>query len=55
MKLISQLIKGISIVFQNLLKYFNSTIMSTFFVQPTDVTPVTFCLNLKEALLLSSA
>ena len=32
MRLISQLIKGISRVLQRLLKYFNDTVISTFFV-----------------------
>ena len=51
MRLISQLIKGISRVFQKLLKYFNCTIILTFFVPSSSVTPVIFCLNLNKALL----
>ena len=34
MKLISQLIKGISRVLQKLLKYFNGTVISTIFLLP---------------------
>ena len=52
MRLISQLIKGISRVLQELLKYFNSTIILTSFVPlPSAVLPVIFRLNLNEALL----
>ena len=51
MRLISQLIKDISRVLQKLLKYFNGTTISTFFVPPAAVLPVIFCLNLNEALL----
>ena len=50
-KLISQLIKGISRVLQKLFKYFNDTIISTFFVPPTALLSVRFCLSLNEALL----
>ena len=50
-RLISQLIKSISRVLQKLLKYFNDTIISTFFVTLSPVTPVIFCLNLTKALL----
>ena len=50
-RLISQLINGISRVFQKVLKYFNITIISTFFVPSSPVEPVIFCLNLNEALL----
>ena len=46
-----QLIKDISKVFQKLLKNFNATIVSTFFVPPVAVSAVIFCLNLNEALL----
>ena len=42
MRLIPQLITGISRVFQKLLKYFNGTIISTFFVPPAVVTSVIF-------------
>ena len=52
MRLISQLIKGISRVLQKLIKYFNGIIISTFFVPPAIATPVISCLNLKEVLLL---
>ena len=54
-RLISQLINGISRVFQKLLKYFNDTIVSTSFVPSSPVLPVIFSLNLNEALLLLSA
>ena len=54
MRLISQSIKGILIILQKLLEYFNGTIISTFFVPPPAVLPI-FCLNLNEALLLSAA
>ena len=53
-RLISQLIKGISSVFQNLLRYFNGTITSTSLVPPFPVFPVIFCLNLNEERLLLS-
>ena len=52
MILISKLIKCISRVLQNLLKYFNGTIISTFLVTSSPVEPVIFCLNLNKALLL---
>ena len=55
MRLISQLIKGISRVLQKSLKYYNGTIISTYFLPPSAVSPVIFCLNLKEALLLLAA
>ena len=55
MRLISQLIKGIPRVLQKLIKYFNGTIISTFFVPPLAISPVIFCLHLNEALLLSAA
>ena len=42
MRLISQLINGISRVLQKLLKYFNGTIISTFFVSSFPVEPVIF-------------
>ena len=51
MRQISQLIHGISRVLQKLLKYFNGTIISAFFVPLFSVLPVILCLNLKEALL----
>ena len=45
-RLISQLINGISRVLQKLLKYFDSTIISTSFVLPSSgVFPVIFVLN----------
>ena len=50
MKLISQLINGISGVLQKLLKYFNFTIISSSFIKSAPVSPVIFCLNLNEAL-----
>ena len=40
MRLSSQIIKGISRVFQKLLKYFNDTIISTSFVPPSAILPV---------------
>ena len=51
MRFISQLIKGISRVFQNLLKHFSGTIISTSFVSQSAVLPVIFCLNLNKSLL----
>ena len=51
-RLISQLINGISRVFRKVLKYFNITIISTFFVPPFPVCPAICCLNLNELLLL---
>ena len=52
MRLISQLIKSISRVLQESLKYFNSTIILTSFVPlASAVLPVIFRLNLNEALL----
>ena len=53
-RLISQSINCISRVLHKLLRYFNGTIVSTSFVQSFLVRPVIFCLNLKEAPLLSS-
>ena len=50
MKLISQLINDISRVLQKLLKYFDGTIISASFVLSASVLPVSFCLNLNEAL-----
>ena len=47
-RLISQLIKGISIVLQVLLRYINGTINSTFFVPSSPVSPIIFsisCIN----------
>ena len=50
MRLTSQLTNGISMVFQNLLKYFNGTIISTSFVLPlAGVFPVTFILDLNNS------
>ena len=43
------LINGISRVFEKVLKYFNITFISTFFVPSSPVEPVIFCLNLNEA------
>ena len=49
-KLTSQLIKGISRVLQKLLKYFNGTIISTFFSLPAaGVFPVIFILDLNDS------
>ena len=47
-RLISQLIKGISRVLQKLLRYFNGTIISTFFVLLFPVPPVIFALRLSN-------
>ena len=50
MRLISQLINGISRVLQKLLKYFNGTIISTSFVLPSGgVFPVIFILDLNDS------
>ena len=54
MRLISQLITGISRVFEILVRYFNDTIISTSFVPPLVVLPVCFCLSLNKALLLAA-
>ena len=49
MKLTSQLINGISRVLQKLIKYFNSTIISTSFVLPSaGVLPAIFILDLND-------
>ena len=50
MRLISQFTNGISSVLQKLLKYFNGTIIPTFFVPSFPVEQVIFCLNLNKAL-----
>ena len=42
MRLSSQIVKGISRVFQKLLKYSNDTIISTSFVPPSAILPVIF-------------
>ena len=55
MRLISQLIKGISRVLQNLVKYFNGTIISTSFVPSATVLLGDFCLNANKGLLLLAA
>ena len=49
----SQLIKGISRVFKNLLKYFNETIISTFALPSSLVLPVIFVLKLNEPVALA--
>ena len=50
MRVISQLINGISRVLQQLPKYFHSTIISTFFVLPSaGVFLVTFTLDLNDS------
>ena len=51
MRLISQLIDGILRALQNLIKYFNGTIIWTAIVPPSPGKPVIFYLNLSEALL----
>ena len=42
MRLSSQIVKGISRVFQKLLKHSNDTIISTSFVPPSAILPVIF-------------
>ena len=54
-RLISQLINGIARVLQKLLKYFNGTLVLTFFLPSSPVLSAIFVLNLDEALLLLSA
>ena len=49
-RLISKLINGISRVLQKVLKYFNGTLILTFFVPSFSVLPAIFTLNLNEAL-----
>ena len=50
MRLTSQLVNGISRVLQELLKYFNGTIISTSFVLPSaGVFPVIFILDLNDS------
>ena len=52
MRLISQLIKGISRVLQKLLKYFDyTTILTSFVLLAARVFPVIFSLDLNDALL----
>ena len=51
MRLISQLINGISKVLRKLLNYFNGTIMLSAFVPSFSVEPVNFSLILNEVLL----
>ena len=51
MRSISELINGISIALQKLVKYFNGTVIWTAFVLSFPVEPVIFYLNLNEALL----
>ena len=54
-RLISQLINGILRDLQKLLKYFNGTIISIFFVPSFPILPAIFVLNLNGTLLLLSA
>ena len=54
-RLISHLINGISRVLQTLFKYFNCTIILTYFVQSFPILPAIFVLSLNETLLLLSA
>ena len=54
-RLISQLINGILKVPQKLLKYFNGTIILTFFLPLFPILPVIFGLNSNEALLILPA
>ena len=51
MELISQSVKGIPKVLQQLLRYFNGTIISRSFVPTATVLPGTFYLNLHKGLL----
>ena len=51
LRLISQLIKGISRVLQKLLRYFNSSLISTCFVLSLPAWSVVFCLYLNDLLL----
>ena len=54
-RLISQLINGVSKVSQNLLNYSNDTIILTVrSFPPSPVEPIAFCLNLNKALLLAA-
>ena len=53
-RLISQLINGISNVLQKVLKYFNGALILTFFVPLFPVLSAFFVLNLSEVLLLFS-
>ena len=53
-RIISQLINSSPRGLQKLLRYFNGTIIPISFVSSFHVWPVIFCLNLNEALLLSS-
>ena len=55
MRLTLLLINGISRVLQKLLKYFNGTIVSTYFVPLFSVLSPIFCLNLNELLLLGKS
>ena len=50
LRIISQLFKGISIVLQKLLRYFNGIIVSTFFVVLSSVWPVICSFVLGELL-----
>ena len=53
-KLNSQLVNGIARILQKLLKYFNRTIISTFFITPSlSVWPVIFVLKLNESVALA--
>ena len=50
MRLILQLIKGISRVLEKLFKYFNATVTSTFFVLPSaGVFPVILILDINDS------
>ena len=51
MRLVSQLIKGTSRVLEKLLKYFNCTTISRFFLPSSSTTPVIILLYLNYALL----
>ena len=51
MRLISQLINGITRVLQKLFNFFNGTIILTFFVKLFPGEPAIFCLKLNESLL----
>ena len=51
MRLTSKLVNSIWRVFQKIIRYFNGTIISTFFVPLSPVWSIVFCLNLNKTLL----
>ena len=54
-RLISKLINGFSRIFQTCLKYFNGTIILTFFVPSLPILPDIIFFNLNKSLLLPAA